>query len=138
VNVLDSDGNSIWNSRREKRVSDIRWSPDGSQLASAEHGAIVIWNPSNGEVSTVLDAVREDFVSLDWSPDARRLATSSKNSVRIWDPASGLVAIKLPIGGAECVRWNRDGSRLAAVSGEAGVYIWDASRGYEQVRIPDE
>ena len=132
VKVRDGDGNLIWEATRGRRIEDIRWSPDDSQLASVENGAIVIWDAATGEVGSVLDAVREHFTTVDWSPDGNRIVSGSNNSARIWDPKSGHVAMRLPVSSASCVRWSRDGRRIACAGSDAGVYIADASRAFNR------
>ena len=129
--VRDSTGKTIWQAQRPERVFETRFSPDGSQLASAEAGAITIFDTATGKELAILDDLKERFVSVDWSPDATRLVSGGSSSVAIWDTASGRLACKLPATGAQCVRWSPDGRKVAAAWSTAGVFIWDASRGYE-------
>lgn len=124
VNVRDIDGTIIWRKRRAQRVSDIRWNHEGTQLATAEDGAIVIWDAATGEVLNELTSLQEMFSSIDWNPKGTRLVSGSPSSTAVWDPTSGHVALKLTDGSAEFVRWSLDGSRIAA-TGADQIQIWD-------------
>ena len=137
VTVRDSLGSLLWQKESGQSVAEVRWSPDGSQLASAENGSIVIWEAATGNQIKTLDEIREENRSIDWSPDGTRLVSGSTNSVAIWDTASGRVAIKLPIGGVKCVRWNPDGKRIAAGAEFNGVFVWDATLGYQQADLQE-
>ena len=138
VVLRDASGNLLWSKSRPTACHAIRWCHDGSRFASSETGAIVIWDAENGDKLLTLGALSEDFGSIDWNSDSTRLASSSSSSVAIWDTESGHVATKMPGGGADCVRWNPDGKRLAAARGTQGIFIWDASRGYTANEEPSQ
>jgi len=112
----------------------VRWSPDGTQLATTHNGAVLLWDALTGALVKTLDEIEESFAHVDWSPDSRRLATASRASVSVWDVATGHVALRIPSPDAQlkCVRWSPDGRHLAASGGNAPIRIYDATTGYEQ------
>ncbi len=127
-------GEVIWQAKRDSRtISSVRWSPDGTRLATAHAGALVLWDGLSGAEIKAFDSVEEDFSTVDWSPDSTRLATGSKASVSVWGVASGHVALRIPSRNTaiQRVRWNRDGERLFADHGDS-VRIYEATIGYQQ------
>ncbi|MEL6109422.1 MAG: hypothetical protein AAFU85_25725 [Planctomycetota bacterium] len=135
LRLLDPSGKEAWNVRREtERIWAVRFGPDGSQLATAENGAIIIWDTQTGEQVSMLNELRENYKSIDWSPDGKRLVSASDSSVVVWDVDSRQVAIKLASGSVRTVRWSPDGMSVLAGSWGEGVHLWDATRGYEEER----
>ncbi len=125
-----STGELLWESELgsvgPKRV---RWSNNGTRLATAHRGELILWDAATGDKLKQLDEINENYSCLDWSPDDTRLAAGSETGLSIWDIDLGRVALKLNSQQTHAVRWNHDGKRLAA-AGTSGLQIWDASRGY--------
>jgi WD40 repeat protein len=119
-------------------INSVRWSPDGTQLATAHRNAVVLWDGLTGARIRTLDEIEESFQEVDWSPDSRRLATASKASVSVWDVATGHVALRIPSVDTQlkCVRWSPDGRHLAAGGGNGPIRIYDATIGYQQNTAP--
>jgi len=98
VLVWDTEGNLIYfieNPPREE-IREVRWSPDGSQFASAGPGDTArVWDAATGEEVSVYQSSERIF-SVAWSPDGERLAYSGESgtleivtpSRRTW-PAGG-------------------------------------------------
>ncbi len=125
----------IWEAKRDALViSSARWSPEGTQLATAHNGYVVLWDGLTGAQIKTLNEIEEVFTTVDWSPDSTRLATGSTSSVSVWDVASGHVALRIPSLNTRltCVRWSPDGRHLAAGGGLGPIRIFDATIGYEQ------
>ncbi len=109
--------------------SELRYSPDGRRLASANQDGIFVWDAESGEMLGRFDEIRKNFRTLDWSPDGRMLAAGSYDSTSVWEVEHGRLAIKFNIG-VQRVRWAPDGVRLGLSAGNK-LMILDASRGYE-------
>jgi WD40 repeat protein/serine/threonine protein kinase len=135
VKIWDAqNGGLIWQSRPESGlVNAVRWSPEGTQLATAQTDAILIWDGRSGNVLERLDEVKEDFRSIDWNPRSGRLASGSLNSVSIWDMSSGRIAMRWPnpVPKVHSVRWSDDGTRLAVADENGMIRIHDASIAYQ-------
>jgi WD40 repeat protein len=125
------------------RVEAVRYSPDGSRLAVRTGG---------GRDSTVrvLEAAtgREVFSrrsargssGLEFSPDGQRLAVAGDPDhpelVNVVDLATRRPAVTLIGHNWDIVdlAWHRD--RIATVSGDGSVKVWDAATGEPQLTLP--
>ena len=109
--------------------AEVRFSPDGKLLATANRNAILIWDAESGALLGKLNEIREDFTAVDWSPNGHLLAAGSGASTTVWDANNFRLTIKFPTGAGQ-VKWAADGRRLGVCYGET-MRIFDASRGYE-------
>jgi WD40 repeat protein len=104
----------------------LAWSPDGSVVASAAFGMVMIWDPATAEVAAVLRG-HQDFVwGVAWSPDGRTLASASADgTVKLWRRSDYAEVASLSTGWAMCATWSPDGGRLAVGTSGGTVQIWD-------------
>ncbi|HYT87091.1 MAG TPA: protein kinase [Gemmataceae bacterium] len=132
-------------------VSLVAFTPDGRRVASGastvdpatgtENGEIKIWDTDKGEVRLALLGFPGGISGLDFSPDGKRLAVaasgvgvlpmSRRPELKIWDAMTGRELLALRghtqhIGGAV---FSPDGRRLASVSFDRSLTIWDTSLG---------
>ncbi len=72
-------------------ITDIAYSPDGAQLATASlDGTIRIWNARDGSPSRVIEGHSAGVRSIDFSPDGTRLASGSDDrTAKLWNVADG-------------------------------------------------
>jgi WD40 repeat protein len=136
--VLPSPGRfrSWWRTRL------VRWSPDGSFLAThdiaREGKTVLIWDISTGEEVRALRDDRKVYATS-WSPDSTRLVTGisrvfqTGEGVRLWDTTTGTRLWSLDKGSEwmrksgpypvdwsdEPVSWSPDGSQLAVADSHA-------------------
>ena len=109
--VAESDGTGIWirdlqtgtdvafRSRgsalyrgEHGSVLALAFSPAGHYLAAYVAGAMIIWDPQNGQELSIFDADIGAISALGLSADARLLAAVSTDGVfRLWETATGLV-----------------------------------------------
>ncbi|KAJ5152812.1 beta transducin-like protein HET-D2Y [Penicillium canariense] len=107
----------------------IRWSYDGSQLATFTSftSTIRIWDPSTGKGLRVLKGHGDDISALAWSADGEKLASGSKDrTVRIWNPVTGdcILTLEGHESWVDTLSWSHNGSRLAS-SSDGVIRIWD-------------
>ena len=135
----------IWH---EKSTTAARWSPDGRLLAAG----LSVWKINRLIHHKVIDEFAGDIVHTipggagqSWHPDSTRIAVVqtevaqdswdfSGSGALIWDIQSG-TGVKLP--GAvfiwdvlrvhDVIEWSPDGNRLASISSDGRIVIWDAS-----------
>jgi WD40 repeat protein len=115
------------------RVLAVAWSPDGTQLASADgQGVIKIWDAADGKEVLQFRDQAGGVSALAWSPDGKRLATAGSDWVDLGaiprsesaiPPLAG--AIPPPAGGGPAP------GRPAGRSGGAVrlAQVWDAATG---------
>jgi hypothetical protein len=119
-------------SATEGVLRDVAIRPDGRQCASGgSDGMIYIWELTSGtEVASFLGHSK-GITSITYSPDGQMVASASLDgTVRLWQAVEGGSEIRSfqlsegSLSGPSIVRFNRDGSRLAASSGKT-VQVWD-------------
>jgi len=117
------------------KVFELRFSPDGKQLAGGGWFKLFLWNSATGELQVRATGHSGAIVSLDYSPDGRHMATIGRifgARLLITDTASGDVLRRLqspPLCGWK-VRYSPDGRRLSASSENGSVYLYDLTIPY--------
>ena len=118
-------------------MTQLAFSTEGTQLATASEDGVSIWNTTTGEE---LFAIQEagNIMRVAFSPDDKLLATGGPDGmVAIWDAETGRQILSLfghtrPIFG---IGFTPDGLRLATASGDETVKIWDIETGEELLTL---
>jgi hypothetical protein len=116
----------------QDRIAAVRWSPDGSRIASAGWDrAVAITDATSGAMLRRLEGHRSFVKAVDWSTRNQTVASGSLEapSVVVWQPQAGWRAIAAAgaSGSVEALAWSPDGSRLAAAANDETVRVWDAT-----------
>ena len=126
-------------SGHEDRLLEVRFSPDGSRLAtSSVDGTAAIWDAETGERLLVLPGHAEDFVSSSFSPDGTRLLTTdSAGAVRVWDTRNGRVKLDLSDQGLCGGVLSPDGTHIAggACAAQSTLIVLDADTGQRTLTL---
>jgi serine/threonine protein kinase len=119
-------------------ISQLAWSPDGQQIASASYdGSVQVWNASTIKPVTLYKQQRLKFFgqphvnSVAWSPDGRKIATAYDNKVvEMWSITAvrKLFAYREHSDVVRSVSWSPDGQKLASASGPK-LCVWNARNG---------
>jgi WD40 repeat protein len=125
------------------QILHLRWSPDGTRLASLtereEH--VQLWDTATGaevltlsnleDVSRLPPSVVPSAPLLTWSPDGQRLAQlSSAGVLRVWETSRVRWAVQsLAIGAQGPLAWSADSRHLLEPTGQGAIHFWDVARG---------
>jgi WD40 repeat protein len=112
------------------QIYDLGFSPDG-KLAFAAADDLYIWEVASGRL--LQDIRSQDFYPniecASFRPDGRQIVTANDGE-KIWDVATGKLIRQLTKDDLWCVRFNRDGSRIASARAYAeDARILDATSG---------
>ncbi|MCB0034824.1 MAG: hypothetical protein KDE51_12415, partial [Anaerolineales bacterium] len=122
-------------------VTDLAWSPDGCELATANlDGNVRIWEAQTGRLRQVLNHNNQPVILVEWAPDERlnALATitsheSGSSRIYIWDPQTGQQRLSRSNLLSETYRlaWSYDDPEIAlsGFSGTGSVYIMNTETG---------
>jgi len=141
----------MWNTYGNN--SPARWSPDGNMIAAGDNPINVwkvkpdrphtAWDEIGGERIHRLDYEHGRLLGMDWHPDSSKLAfivshhdstalDFSRDGTLIWDISSDSttllpgVFIRDMTNTEKVIEWSPDGRRLAAISSDGRIVIWDA------------
>lgn len=140
VGVLTEKSIAIWSSDASRMLfqadedagRDVKFSPDGSQLAIAGYYRISIRDASTGKPIQSLERKVEPTTPVAFSADGSRLFSNGR-VLRGWDPSNGRLAS--PFDGetnlSDVFAVSSD-ARLIATASYEGIAIWDALTGKMQ------
>ena len=112
-------------------VTDIRWSPDGTRLAtSSSDRSAKIWDVREATLSVHIGDLDQRVNAIAWSPDGNQVVTvGGDTGAYIWDATTGKKARVLGrLGGkhyaATGVAWSPDARVVITAAGAAFEYHW--------------
>lgn len=95
----------------------VAWSPDGTELATANPSGHVYIRDSSGKVLLTFLGHNDRAVTVDWSPDGHYLASGGyDDTIRIWNASTGSLVheIKTANNVVGVLKWQPTGSILIA------------------------
>lgn len=133
---VNSGNQLITFSGQFERLSDIRFSPDGTQLAVAggiHAGYIQLWNTHTGDRLFSFGANSHAVHDIAFSPDGSRLASVAEPGINLWDTADGHLIWALdPDVLAYSIDYSADGTNLVVGEARGVISLWNPAS-YERI-----
>ncbi|KIL62680.1 hypothetical protein M378DRAFT_54012, partial [Amanita muscaria Koide BX008] len=99
--------------------------------AGLSDGTVWLWDSGNGELIDRLDGFECEWWhdQLQFSPTGTRLAYSSADGIKLRDGISGRFIADLRCGSSNNFEFSGDGSRIASLSGDDRLRLWNSETG---------
>jgi WD40 repeat protein/DNA-binding SARP family transcriptional activator len=115
----------------EGAVNDVRFSPDGTAIASGgDDGRVILWDTASGaRIGQPLAGQTGPIFGVHFLDKGRRLASMSRTEVATWDLDVVSLGRRIPAGstqGTGTLDASHDGRLLAVVVGDT-VRFWDTA-----------
>jgi WD40 repeat protein len=111
----------------------IDWNPDGTQFvtSSGYESEIYIADTETGERIASIETPTTRNGEIDWSADGTKIAAINyeEDLVRVWLAKYGRLLAEFDMPNVNDMRWSPDSQRLAAVSRDGYLRIWDIASG---------
>jgi len=119
------------------QTEHLVWSPDGSQIATAIQGEVVIWDVATQTIQHRIQTLRPDeIIQMAWSNDNRLALGFREREVGIWDTTTGQLITYLELEqGSQNSRihfdvmshivWSPNDTYLATAAYMDGYLIWN-------------
>lgn len=123
-----------------RSISAIKFSPDGTMLASCGADKVVkIWDVYNGELIQTLEGHTEGISDVAWSQDGEFIASASDDkTIIIWsiEELSLAKVLKGHTNFVFCVNFSPSSNLLVSGGFDETVRIWDVARGRPLKTLP--
>jgi WD40 repeat protein len=132
-----ASGRRVWISNDDGSPNDVKFSPDGRQLATATLNGISIWDVDTGRRVHKTVEPPAPATKIAFSPDGSRLISHGEKGVRVWDLTVGrLLEEDKEDSYSDRSASSKDGKFAATVF--SGIAIWDAATGQKLRTLPAE
>lgn len=124
--------------QEEGTITGLQFSADGSKLAIARYGGVVLCDMADGKILEELEW-KGAHLNMCWSPDGRYLVTATPDKeIHCWDmKTKGNFRMRGYPAKIRSLNWTADGKHLAA-AGADSVTVWPFVNGNPSGKPPYE
>ncbi|HEU4678793.1 MAG TPA: WD40 repeat domain-containing protein, partial [Terrimicrobiaceae bacterium] len=130
----------------DQTIWRVRWSHDGTKLASSSHnGTVQVWEPGSRIKPRVVGKMPDYALGLAWNPDDTMIATGSTHGeIWLWKATGASESIRKISGGAgrghadsvSSLAFLPGGKVLASCGRDGTLWLWDVRSGTALARSP--
>ena len=117
------------------RIIQMKYSPDGKQLAVATPIGIWLYDAQNGKELNLLTGHRSEVNSVAYSPDGSTIATGAWDGVKLWDAVTGDFKVTISNIAVRSMTFSPDGSTIVAGTDLGPLHFWDAATGLNKAKF---
>jgi WD40 repeat protein len=128
----------LWDDPQGRLLCAVTFSPDGQRLATGGFNSnVMLFDWPACQLLRTMPVTDDGVLTLAFSPDGLRLVSGGE-SIQFWNVATGEeLASLLPNRLVYDLKFNADGTALAAGCGDGSVQLY-TSEGEERVLAPDD
>lgn len=117
-------------------VNVVDWAPNGQRLSVGTSMGIWIYDTSAFDVPPILYVDGYDVWDLQFSPNSQQVAFASESTVYLVDISSGAIrSMTGHTGRVDAIDFSPSGDRLASISLDQTIRIWDVNSSSEILRL---
>ncbi len=117
------------------RIIQMKYSPDGKQLAVATPIGIWLYDAQSGKELNLLTGHRSEVNSVAYSPDGSTIATGAWDGVKLWDAVTGDFKVTISNIAVRSLTFSPDGSTIVAGTDLGPLHFWDAATGLRRAKF---
>jgi WD40 repeat protein len=141
IYLSEPDGQNamILTPNQKSSVAEMRFSPDGSHILSAQlDGRVTVWDLATGKTAQEFAGHAHAATAAAFLPDGKRIISGGlDDTIRIWDRATGRELWRNEFGlvGVKAMAVSPDGATAACGGFTRKIILWDLQRGQKKLDI---
>jgi tetratricopeptide (TPR) repeat protein len=131
INLLSFSSGRLYLFSETYEISDYKWSPDSSHVATGHQGFVLIWDTQTGATIATLrpQPSIQNQCHIAWSPDSNQLFLGCGNYYSLWNVINVEEIWSYSSSNVGCAAWSPNNSMIAVGKTDGGISILDAETG---------
>ena len=135
--VHATSGHEIFSFRPSANCGYMRYSPDGTRIATLGKDGVQVWDAESAQLQTILQIPPKTHDMAFGGCGHVLMTVGEDRAVRVWDVASSVEPRRIHAAppGTHTVMLGDDGRVAVSASIDRTVAVWDMMAGYERTRL---